>query len=173
MEPTEVGPGQEQSPPPETDAAWNIPSHPGLPMRWATMVSTILESCSMLQAPTYVGPGAASALPAKTESRAITLTTMEIRFRMMASLFGRGHLRYPGPDQRVFTTDVRGSRSTLVQRPIKPRAMAVRRTTGIAPQVRTRSQSPRPDKTQRREGSERLGVVIEDVVDKREPRDTV
>ena len=42
----------------------------------------------MLQAPTYAGPWPASALPAKAKSSAITLTTMEIRFRMMASLFG-------------------------------------------------------------------------------------
>jgi hypothetical protein len=82
--------GHEQSPPPETAAALNIPSHPGVPTRCATIVSNILESASMLQAPVYEGPCAASALPAKTESSAITLTTMEIRFRMMASLLGEG-----------------------------------------------------------------------------------
>jgi hypothetical protein len=84
------GLGHEQLPPPETAAAWNIPSHPGEPMRCATMVSNILASASMLQAPAYAGPCAASALPEKTESRAITLTAMEIRFRIMASSFGEG-----------------------------------------------------------------------------------
>ena len=52
------------------------------------MVSIIVESWSMLQAPTYAGPWSASALLAKAKSRTITLTTMEIRFRMMASLLG-------------------------------------------------------------------------------------